>query len=172
MKKMDLNGLFSALFAGVENVPELKEAANAICSQVKVAFEVRIKELAEAEGAVKLKPTTKGKKAVKEANEKKAEKARIETDKKAKAEAKKKAEAEKVEQVAITSLTKAQIKAMDIKFEKYSEKCFFMTGDTHCISQAIAARGGATWNRARQGWFMKTDTAKALAKDLGVRIAK
>lgn len=182
-KRMDLNGLFNTLFASVTSVPELKEAANVICGQVKTAFEARIKELAEEGGEIKLKPTTKGKTAAKMAHDKvvskkakaaqtKAAKAKAETPKTAEAPKVKEETAKpKVEQVAISSLTKAQIKAMNIKFEKYTDKCYFMTGETRSISQDIAKIGGATWNRTRQGWFVKNDIAKILAKSFGMKLA-
>ena len=77
----------------------------------------------------------------------------------------------KVEQVKIASLTKKQITAMGIHFEQYSEKCMFMTGETKCIKDEIKAIGGAHWNSARKGWFIKNDNAKTLAKALKIKLA-
>lgn len=77
----------------------------------------------------------------------------------------------KVEQVKIASLTKKQITAMNIHFEQYSEKCMFMTGETKCIKDEIKAIGGAHWNGARKGWFIKNDNAKTLAKALKIKLA-
>ena len=60
---------------------------------------------------------------------------------------------------------------MGIHFEQYSEKCMFMTGETKCIKDEIKAIGGAHWNSARKGWFIKNDNAKTLAKALKIKLA-
>ena len=82
-----------------------------------------------------------------------------------------KAKVDDVKQVKISSLTKADIKKMGIKFEQYSEKCMFLTGETKAIKDEIKSIGGAHWNSARKGWFVKNDKAEVLAKALKIKLA-
>lgn len=158
-----------SVFAQFETANELKEVAQSVVNKINAAYKAR---LAELQGKTKkdepvqvvITPSAEKEKTVKaprksKKTEPKTEKA---TEKKAK---------EEVEQISISSLTKAQIKAMDLKFVQYSEKCMFLTGNTRCIKDEIMATGGAHWNGHRQGWFVKNDTAKELAKALKIKIA-
>lgn len=158
-----------SVFAQFETANELKEVAQSVVNQINAAYKAR---LAELQGKVKkdepvqvvVMPSAEKEKTVKTPRKsKKAEsKAEKMTEKKAK---------EEVEQISISSLTKTQIKAMDLKFVQYSDKCMFLTGNTRCIKDEIMATGGAHWNGKRQGWFIKNDTAKELAKALKIKIA-
>lgn len=186
-----------SVFAQFNSIDELKEVANSVVAQVKAAYEARFVELQDkakdeekpTEILVSMsgsgektatKPTKTAKQNKKEAP--KAEKPTKEPIKQTTSKNTKKSDVktedkterkprEEVKQVSISSLTKAQIKAMNIKFEQYSEKCMFLTGDTRCIKDEIMATNGAHWNRSRQGWFVKNDTAKELAKALKIKIA-
>lgn len=178
--QVNLNGVF----AQIESAKELKETANNIMQQIKAAYDVRLAEIMpKAKGvkngvvAISATPTTKGKKAaaknefegVPEADTQKAA-----PTKKAAKETKATTEkAAKVEQVKIASLTKAQIKAMNIYFEQYSEKCMLMIGETKPIKEDIKENGWARWysKDGRQGWMVKNDYAQQLAKALKIKLA-
>lgn len=178
MKNVTIN--IKDVFAKFENVNELKAIAQSVVNQVNAAYQERMAELlnesdekqpieiavdASAKGKKTAKAAAKG---AKKATPAKAEKttAKSATEKTAEKKAK-----EVVEQVSFSSLTKAQIKTMGLKFEKYSEKCMFLTGNTRSIKDAIMAMGGAHWNGHRQGWFIKNESAKEIAKALKIKIA-
>lgn len=178
MCKVNIN--VASVFAKFESVNELKEVAQSIVNQVNNAYKERLAELMAEEKsdavevsvdevevvdekpARKTKQSKKTNDATKDKTKKSAPTAKKGTEKPAK---------EEVKQVSISSLTKAQIKAMDLKFEKYSDKCMFLTGNTRCIKNEIMATGGAHWNGKRQGWFIKNDSAKEIAKALKIKIA-
>lgn len=169
-----------SVFAQFETVNELKEVAQSVVNQINAAYKARVAELqgnAKANAPVKIAVSTssKGEKPVSKVT-KNTPKAKEPISKTTKPQTKTNNKAEKqqkeeVEQISISSLTKAQIKAMDIKFAQYSDKCMFLSGNTRCIKDEIMATGGAHWNGRRQGWFVKNDTAKALAKALKIKIA-
>ena len=173
MCKVQIN--IESVFAKLESAIELKEVAQSAVNQINVAYKKRLVELMSDNASETVDVTvdggnaTKPKKSEKVASNKSSRKAvkATETDK----TADKKPSKEVVKQVSISSLTKAQIKAMDLKFEKYSDKCMFLTGNTRCIKDEIMATGGAHWNGKRQGWFVKNDTAKEIAKALKIKIA-
>lgn len=162
-----------SVFAQFETANELKEVAQSVVNQINAAYKARLAELqgkAEKEQPVEVvvTPSAKSEKSTK--TSRKPKKAEPKAEKVTKKPADKKAK-EEVEQVSIASLTKAQIKAMDLNFVKYSDKCMFLTGNTRSIKDEIMATGGAHWNGHRQGWFVKNDTAKELAKALKIKIA-
>ena len=177
MCKVQIN--IESVFAKFESENELKEVAQSIINQINVAYKKRLSELLssdesetvdviingtaepKADKLEKAAPVKKSRKGVKA----------VETNKAVSKEADKKSSKEVVKQVSISSLTKAQIKAMDLKFEKYSDKCMFLTGNTRCIKDEIMTIGGAHWNQKRQGWFIKNDAAKEIAKALKIKIA-
>lgn len=177
MCKVQIN--IESVFAKFENENELKEVAQSIVNQISVAYKKRLAELLSGNASETVDVTIDGtdaSKAVKLEKAASAKKSRkvakaAETAKVADKEVDKKPSKEVVKQVSISSLTKAQIKAMDLKFEKYSDKCMFLTGNTRCIKDEIMATGGAHWNGKRQGWFVKNDTAKEIAKALKIKIA-
>lgn len=168
MCKVTIN--IESVFNGVNDMKELKEMAQSCINQISAAYKKRLtaleaiaKKPSDVDITTESEPKTKARKTVKKTSEKAAN-----TTTKKTAE---KAEKEVVEQIAISSLTKAQIKAMGLKFEKYSDKCMFLTGNTRSIKDEIKSMNGATWNGHRQGRFVKNDTAKELAKALKIKIA-
>lgn len=162
---VNLNGIF----AKINDKSELRETAQDIVTQIQTAYNARLAELMPKETLVSIDaaPSTKGKKSA-PTKTKKTAKSEFEGVPEA---AKTESNTEKVEQVKIASLTKKQITAMNIKFEQYSEKCMFLTGETKPIKDEIKAIGGAHWNQSRKGWFIKNDSAKALAKALKIKLA-
>lgn len=171
-----------SVFAQFSTANELKEVAQSVVNQVNAAYKARLYQIqgkTEVKKPVQIpvsvsgggeKKTTKQKAPKAQEPVEKSTNTTPTSDKKADKKADKKSK-EEIKQVSIGSLTKAQIKAMNIKFEKYSDKCMFLTGDTRCIKDEIMATNGAHWNRSRQGWFVKNDTAKQLAKALKIKIA-
>lgn len=181
--EVNLNGIF----AQIESAKELKETANDIVQQIKAAYDARLAEIMPKakgvkNGVVAISATpTKGKKAAPKKTAKsefegvpEADTQKAAPTKKAAKETKATTEkAAKVEQVKIASLTKAQVKAMNIRFEQYSEKCMLMIGETKPIKENIKENGWARWysKDGRQGWMVKNDYAQQLAKALKIKLA-
>lgn len=147
-----------SVFAQFTTISEIKELANSICQQTKTAYEKRAKEI----GASEQKPTEIALNVSAKAEEQLAKETSV-SDKKTKGE---------IPQVKASSLTKEQIKKLGIKFTQYSEKAVFLSGETKSIKEDIKTIGGGHWNAARKGWFLKNENAKALAKEMHVRITK
>lgn len=193
---VNLNGVF----AQINDAKELKETAQNIVEQINTAYQARLAELMPKKNApavVDATPSTKGKKSaptkikrtkgefdgVPEADAAKTASKKSKSAKDtAKSEPKtttkdtaKSAKPAKVEQVKISSLTKAQVKAMNIHFEEYSEKCMLMIGETKSIKDDIKANGWARWySRAedeRKGWMVNKEYAATLAKALKIKLA-
>lgn len=178
---VNLNGVF----AQINDAKELKATANNIMLQIKEAYDARLAELlpkkkntakvveatVSAKGETAAKPTKDTFSGVPEAE---AQKPASVKNKSAKDTAKN-AKPAKVEQIKISSLTKAQVKAMNIHFEEYSEKCMLMIGETKSIKDDIKANGWARWySRAkddRKGWMVNKEYAATLAKALKIKLA-
>ena len=166
---VNLNGVF----AQINNAKELKETANNIIKQISTAYNARLAELMPQKAApvvVDTTPSTKGKKSA-PAKTKKSEPAKDA----AKATKPEKEKPARVEQVKIASLTKAQIKAMNIHFEEYNEKCMLLIGETKSIKEDIKTGGWAKWydrsGDERHGWLINKTYARKLAKALKIKIA-
>lgn len=175
---VNLNGVF----AQINDVKELKTTANNIMLQIKEAYDARLAELLPKKKTT-AKPTKDTFSGVPEAETQKPASVKNKSVKDtAKNEPKpttkdtaKSAKPAKVEQVKISSLTKAQIKSMNIHFEEYSEKCMLMIGETKSIKDDIKANGWARWySRAedeRKGWMVNKEYAATLAKILKIKLA-
>ena len=170
-----------SVFSQFTTVKELKEVAQSVINQVNAAYKARLVQIQktsekELPAQVPVSVSSKGTKTTPK-NTKQPKKTAPKVEEPAKENALKseqkteKKPKEEVKQVSISSLTKAQIKAMNIKFEHYSEKCMVLTGNTRCIKDEIKATGKARWNNHRQGWFVGNDAAKELAKALKIKIA-
>lgn len=175
---MKVNINVASVFAQIATADELKAVANDIVAQVKNQYTARLSEIlgtnveqpvSVSVNANEVPATDKAAKGKGRAKSGKKTAAKSADTKKAEETPAKKAR-EVVEQVSISSLTKAQVKKMGIQFEQYSEKCMFLTGDTRCIKDEIMANGGAHWNSSRKGWFIKNDNAKELAKALKIKV--
>lgn len=168
------------LFDHVANIENLRDIANSLCQTINEQYKLRKSEIKPAETAqmTVIKPVTKP--AVEEAQAeeiktKEASQPKHTTKRTAKAtkktEAKAKEEAE-VKQVSIASLTKDDIKKMEIKFTQYSEKCVALSGETKPIKEEIKRLAGGHWNSFKKCWFLKNDQGHALAKAMHCRVAK
>lgn len=165
MTNYNVNVNFGGAFAQINNADDLKGVAQAIINQLQTAYKARLAEL--------LGSTDKQPKAISVA----VSATNMGTTKKAtttKATEKKEAKKvkEEVKQVLIASLSKADIKAMGVKFVQYSEKCVALSGNTKAIKEDIKKLAGGHWNHARQCWFLKNDEGHKLAKTMGLKVAK
>lgn len=188
---VNLNGVF----AQIGDAKELRDTTNDIIQQISTAYNARLAELMPQKVApvvVDATPSTKGEKTaptktkktakdefkgVPEADEQKAaptkkSKSTKDTTKGKKTKSNK---SEDVEQVKITSLTKTQLKAMNIHFEEYNEKCMLLIGETKPIKEDIKAGGWAKWydrsGDERHGWLINKTYAAKLAKALKIKLA-
>ncbi len=93
------------------------------------------------------------------------------TESVAKTEAAKPQKKVRTEQVEISTLTKAQVKKMNLHFEKYSDKCQLLLGETKPIKDQIKSVGKGHWYAKREGWFLTNKNAEILAKKLGIKTA-
>lgn len=160
-----------SVFSQFATVKELKEVAQGVINQVNAAYKARLVQIQKASekeqpAQVPVSVSSNGTKTAKATpkNTKQPKKTAPKVEEPAKETTTEKKPKEEVKQVSISSLTKAQIKAMNIKFEHYSEKCMFLTGNTRCIKDEIKATGKARWNNHRQGWFVGNDAAKELGR--------
>lgn len=165
------------LFDHVSSVEGLRDIANSLCQTINEQYKLRKSEIKPAETAqmTVIKPVAKP--AVEEAQAeeiKEASQPKHTTKRTAKATKKTEAKAKEAEvkQVSIASLTKDDIKKMNIKFVQYSEKCVALTGETKPIKEEIKRLAGGHWNGFRQCWFLKSDQGHALAKAMHCRVAK
>jgi Skp family chaperone for outer membrane proteins len=171
----------ASVFAQYENANELKEIAQSVVNQVNEAYKARLAELKQKTAAKQptveittASASTNGKRVAKKEAAKAKQTATKDTKTKAEPKAKKERKPE-VSQVAIASLTKAQIKKLGIHFEKYNEKCMLVVGETQSIKDAIKDGGWARWysrkDDDRQGWMVNNDYAKTIAKELKIKLA-
>ena len=175
---MEVTVNLNNVFARINNAKELKETANNIMQQIKVAYDTRLAELMPQKGAVVVvdaTTSTKGKKSAPTKTKKstKNEFEGVPEANKQKATPTKKDKSAKVEQVKIASLTKKQISAMKIRFEEYNEKCMLLIGETKPIKEDIKSGGWTKWysHDERQGWLVNKAYATKLAKALKIKLA-
>lgn len=158
--------LAESAFATVKDAQGLKAMAQEMVNGINEAFKARVKELAPAKAKAEKKPkTTTVALNVNVSGTGTRKESKPKTDKEPKAKK------EQVKQVLVSELSKGDIKKLGIKFQQYSEKAVFLTGDTRCIKDQIKTIGGGHWNHARQGWFLKNDSAKTLADAMNMKIA-
>lgn len=165
--------LFTAAMAQFEDKDTLKDVAQNFVNSLNAIYKERLGVL---DGEAKAEtPVVRITSSVETTDEKKTEKKaknKKETTETAKSEKTEKKAKEEVKQVLISQLTAAQIKKLGIKFQQYSEKSVFLSGDTRCIKEQIKKVGNGHWNHSRQGWFLKNDEGHTLAKAMGQRVYK
>jgi len=167
--------IISSTFTQLTTIEELKEAANAICAQVKNAYEVRVAELqptAKATKKVATKPTAK---AVAE----KAKEAAAKFKKQEKSSPKAKEEAAPAKAKATSDDTliavtdTAAIKKLGLTFEKYSEKCWVLRGNTKPLRKVLKEQFKGVYNShltGGEGWVIRTEQVKDCAKALCIKL--
>jgi hypothetical protein len=169
---------FAQVFAQVNSVEELKQIANSICQQVKIAYDERAKVLNNViEVKVELAPetamtaTTETAPTAPQQPKKRGRKTVAQTAKEQKAEitAKQAAEAPGDTEIAITDT--AAIKKLGLKFEKYNDKCWVLKGDTKPLRKALKSFRGVFNSHLScgEGWIFKTENAAKVANALGIK---
>ena len=147
MKKLSINELVVTEFEQINDAKQLKDFAQDLCKYVVEQYNVRITKIA------KQAPKTKEESAPK------------------KESAKQSITTTKVVQISISSLTKAQIKKMGLRFEKYSDRCQLLIGDTKPIKDEIKSIGKGHWYAKKEGWFLTNKNAEKLAALLKIKTA-
>lgn len=148
------------LFAQESNTENLKNLANNICAQVKETYEARYAEIkgnpAKPETS-KAEPKTKSKPESKKASKttSKAPKTETETDK------------------VMDTIDIKAIKKLGLTFEKYSDWCWVLRGETKPLRKILKEQFKGVYNSrlsGGEGWVIKTDNAKECAKALGLNV--
>jgi hypothetical protein len=171
-KYFNAEQLYNA-FKQLKTVEELRQMAGGMVAEINAAAKIRFEEL---------KPTTEGTTSIsinakpQQVEEAEAEEI-VEKPKHGRKSTKKaatttKSEHKETKQLKIASLTKADIKKMDIHFYQYSEKCVLLRGETKAIKDDIMETTGSHSFRENYGWFLKNDKGHALAKAMGCRVVK
>lgn len=197
--KINVKCNFTSVFAQFNTVEDIKELANNICSQVKNAYDDRLKEISASSENV-LEPVVEIEAPKAEAKETKAEtkkstakkgtkterakamaeKFKKQDEKAPKAETKKEA-APKAETkttkaksddtlIAITDLK--AIKKLGLTFEKYNAKCYVLRGNTKPLRKELADKFKGVYNShlsGGEGWVFRTEQAESVAKALGLK---
>ena len=175
-KNIEVKCNFTNIFAQLHSVEDIKAVANNICTQVKEAVEVRFAELKSEKSLsveVEIETPKSEKKTAKSASAKAKEVAeklkKVEEKKPAYEKNPPKKDSDNVE----ISITDAKaIKKLDLKFEKYSEKCWVLYGDTKPLSKELVKFHGVYNSSLRvgKGWLFRPEKAQEVAKALGMKI--
>ena len=155
MKELNINELIVREYTKINDAKELKDFAQSLCKYVVEQYNVRLPQIVKQQ-----MPKAKVGRPKKGSTQKVVDK----TTQKAEAPA-------KVAQISISSLTKSQIKKMGLRFEKYSEKCQLLVGETKPIKDEIKSLGKGHWYAKREGWFLTNKNAEKLAALLKIKTA-
>lgn len=164
--RINFSSVLADVFSQYTTTDELKSAANAMCAQIKEAYEARFKELASktdlgSTALAKSETKTKGSKVKNKPTE--APKTATET---------KKAD-ESNTLVAITDLK--AIKKLGLTFEKYSDKSYVLRGDTKPLCKILKEQFKGVFNSfltGGPGWVIKNSNVEECAKALGIKVPK
>lgn len=168
---MEITTLVEYAFSKITDAKELQAVAQDVVRQIHTAYTARLAEIKPGKGAAKAAAVNAPVASAKGSKTVTVEPAKVDASPEKKAPRNVKGKMFRgVEQVKIASLTRAQVKAMNIKFVQYSDKCMFVTGDTMPLHDEIMALGGTHWNTPKKGWFMMNDSAAAFAKALKIKM--
>lgn len=169
-------------FSKINTIDELKEAANAICAEVKEQFSARYEQILKG-----------NKQPIELTVEVQEDGAQPEPQEQPKATKGKKAKATETPKVEITTTattaTDAQndvqiaitdekaVKKLGLTFSPYSEKCWVLRGDTKPLRKVLKNQFKGTYNsrlNGGEGWIFRLADAQNLINTLGknVKIAK
>lgn len=152
MKELSINEAILREYAQINDAKQLKDFTQDLCQYVVAQYNVRLTQI------VKQTPKAKVESAPKKEGAKQSVKTAKET-------------ATKVVQISISSLSKAQIKKMGLRFEKYSDKCQLLIGETKPIKDEIKSIGKGHWYAKKEGWFLTNKNAEKLAALLKIKTA-
>lgn len=183
---------FTSIFAQFNTVDELKTLANAICANVKSAYDARVAELkadtTEVEATVEVttsapaKPAKTAKPEAKQTTTTKQSK--VAAAKEAAAKFKKQADTPKekptpkakkagADETLISISDIAAIKKLGLTFEKYNDRCWVLRGNTKPLRKVMTDQFHGVFNSrltGGEGWIVRTSQAQECADALGLKI--
>lgn len=166
---IEIKSIISMLFAQQSKTEDLKNLANTICAEVKEAYEARFKEIKDTPSAKTETPKTESKS---KSDNKKPTAAKSKASEPAKPESKSKTSSEANDIVMETIDLKA-IKKLGLTFEKYSDWCWVLRGETKPLRKILKEKFKGVFNSrlsGGEGWVIKTDNVKECAKALGLNV--
>lgn len=164
--RINFSSVLADVFSQYTTADELKSAANAMCAQIKEAYEARFKELTP-----NAKPTSKPAPVKPEAKKEKT--AKPKTAEAPKSETKSKTAGDTDTLIAITDLK--AIKKLGLTFEKYNDRCWVLRGDTKPLRKILKEQFKGVFNShltGGEGWVIKTANVEECAKALGLKVPK
>lgn len=171
MIRINFLSVLSSVFSEYTSTDELKSAANALCAQVKDAYEARFKELTSGAKTTE-KPATAPAAPIK-SEAKKEKTAKTKTAEAPKTETKTKAAGDADTLIAITDIN--AIKKLGLTFEKYNDRCWVLRGDTKPLRKVLKEQFKGVFNShlsGGEGWVIKTANVDECAKALGLKVKK
>lgn len=172
MMTINFSSMLSSIFSQYTSTEELKSAANAMCAQVKEAYEARFKELTPNGKAASNPATAPATPAKTETKGKKEKTAKAKPQEAPKTEAKAKTAGD-TDLIAITDIN--AIKKLGLTFEKYNDRCWVLRGDTKPLRKVLKEQFKGVFNShlsGGEGWVIKTANVEECAKALGLKVPK
>ncbi len=171
MMRINFSSVLADVFLQYTTADELKSAANAMCTQIKEAYEARFKELNPNAKTASKPATAPAAPAKPEAKPKKDKTAKTKPAEAPKAETKSAGDTDTL--VAITDLK--AIKKLGLTFEKYNDRCWVLRGDTKPLRKILKEQFKGVFNShlsGGEGWVIKTANVEECAKALGLKLSK
>lgn len=147
MKNKEITSLLNSTFAQCAKVEDLKTLANAICAQVKEAYEIRCKEITTG------KPATKAK--TKKTSEKEPKATSPKT------------------LISVTDANTIKKLGLNFTFSEYNERCWVLRGDTKPLKVILKEKFEGKFNprlKGGPGWIIRNAHVAECAKALGIKI--
>ena len=169
--RINFSSVLADVFSLYTTVDELKSAANAMCAQIKEAYETRFKELTSNAKTASKPATAPAAPAKSEAKPKKDKAAKTKPAEAPQTEAKSAGDTDTL--VAVTDL--AAIKKLGLSFVKYNDRCWVLRGDTKPLRKILKEQFKGVFNShlsGGEGWVIKTAHVDECAKALGIKLSK
>lgn len=171
MMRINFSSVLADVFSQYTTADELKSTANAMCAQIKEAYEARFKELNPNAKTTSKPATAPAAPAKPEAKPKKDKTAKTKPVEAPKTETKSAGDTDTL--VAITDLK--AIKKLGLTFEKYNDRCWVLRGDTKPLRKILKEQFKGVFNShlsGGEGWVIKTANVEECAKALGLKVPK
>lgn len=171
MMRINFSSVLADVFSQYTTADELKSAANAMCAQIKEAYEARFKELNPNAKTTSKPATAPAAPAKPEAKPKKDKTAKTKPVEAPKTETKSAGDTDTL--VAITDLK--AIKKLGLTFEKYNDRYWVLRGDTKPLRKILKEQFKGVFNShlsGGEGWVIKTVNVEECAKALGLKVPK
>lgn len=173
MMRINFSSVLADVFSQYTTADELKSAANAMCAQIKEAYEARFKELTPNAKTASKPATAPAAPAKPEAKAKREKTAKTKSAEALKTETKAKTAGDTDTLVAITDL--AAIKKLGLSFVKYNDRCWVLRGETKPLRKILKEQFKGVFNShlsGGEGWVIKTVNVDECAKALGIKLPK